>query len=241
MFFKKKPLTFRFVTSNKSAFLYAKPDKGTKFFPNWWKDLAKGNRERESMDMTHCHGFLDLYKEGIVVPMWSYLKVTVGAKDTSTYFWEFADAISQISEHPEWQRGSFMPNKEYQHVKLLSPWLLECDEDVSVLLLDSFYRDQQDGAATMHGILKPKEMSATNLNLILPRGDQPKTYEFDLGHPIVQIIPLTERDFKIEHVLLSEAEFNDRVPAQLFSKYNRHTKALRALKDDKPKCPFGGK
>ena len=50
MFFKKKPVTFRFVTSNKSAFAYTKRDKATKFFPKWWKDLADLHAWRGARD-----------------------------------------------------------------------------------------------------------------------------------------------------------------------------------------------
>ena len=233
MFWGKKAVTLRFVTNNKSAFMYAKPDKSTKFLPAWWKDLAKGQRARENMDMTHCHGFLDLYKKSIILPMWSYLKIDVGVIGTDFYQWEYGDGRSDLSVHPEGQRGSFLPESGYQHIKLISPWLMECDEDISVAWLDVKYGDKNNPYA-LSGVTKPKQMSGSNINMMLPRGEQLKTYEFDVGDPLVHLIPLTEREVKLEWELVSNEEFSDRQPVILYSKFGRHTKALK-------QCPFGGK
>ena len=240
MFFKKKPVTFRFVTSNKSAFAYTKPDKATKFFPKWWKDLAKGQRERDSLDMTHCHGFLDLYKRSIIVPMWSYLTVKVGEIGTEFYEWQYADGKSELQIHAEEQRGSFLPAKEHQHVKLISPWLMECDEEVAVSWQPVAYADIQTKASVLPAVVIPKQMSIVNINMMLPRENEPTVYAFDAGQPLVQLVPLTEREIKIEHLYVSHENFEERQPPVFFSKVARHTKGLK-LMNEQSKCPFGGK
>lgn len=240
MFLKKKPVTFRFVTANKSAYTFTKPERGTKFFPKWWKDLAKGHKQRETTDMTHCHGFLDLYKKSIILPMWSYLKMDIGPIGTTFHEWSFADQHSDIKNHPQYQRGSFLPEEEHQHLKLISPWWMECDEDVAVSWQAVNWRDEQSKINVLSAIVTPKDVSAMNINIMLPREDKPTVYEIDAGDPLVQLIPLTEREFKIEHHYVSQEEFERRAPVTLHGKYAKHTKALKFLKEQS-KCPFGGK
>jgi hypothetical protein len=234
MFWKKKPLTIRFVTSNRNVFTFAKPERATKFFPKWWKDLAKNHKNSEQLDMTHCTGFLDLYKKSIIIPAWSYFFIEVG---DSHYSWSFIDGISHATEHAPFQRGEFRPNEDYQHLKLTSPWLLECDEDdVFVAFQEPFYSNDIKGIQIASGIVEPKYMSAVNINMFFERTDETKKYEFDIGYPLSQLLPLTEREFKIEHLLVSEEEYKNRQPLKYqskFAQYNRGTKILK-------QCPFGG-
>ena len=235
MFWKKKPLILRFVTCDRDAFAFAKPDKATKFFPNWWKELAKNHKNHEERDMTYCTGFVDLYKKSIIIPAWSHFSIEVGAD--SYYSWKFIDGKSNATEHPPYQRGDFMPNDDYQHLKLHAPWLLECDEDdVFVSWQEPFYSNNIKGVRIASGIIEPKYMSATNINMFFERTDKIRKYEFDIGYPLVQLIPLTEREFKIEHLLVSKEEFENRVPLKYQSKFAQYDKGTKILKQ----CPFGG-
>ena len=233
MFWKKKPLTIRFVTSNRDAFAFCKPDKATKFFPNWWKELAKNHKNNELQDMTYCNGFIDLYKKSIIVPSWSHFDMTVGY---DFYEWKFIDGVSTANEHPPAQRGSLFPETEYQHLKLSCPWYMECDEDIFVSWQEPTYSQNIHGVQILSGLTQPKYMSAVNINIMFKREQETRQYEWDLGYPLVQMLPLTEREFKIEHLLLSEEEIKNRRPFKYHSKFAQHNKVVKELS----KCPFGG-
>ena len=233
MFWKNKPLVLRFVTCDRDAFAFAKPDKATKFFPNWWKELAKNHKNHEERDMTYCNGFVDLYKKSIIIPAWSHFKTTIGY---DFYEWNFIDGRSEAVEHAPFQRGSFLPESEYQHLKLVSPWIMECDEDVFVSWQEPMYSQTISGMKVMTGLTQPKYMSAININIMFKKEQETQQYEFDLGYPLVQLLPLTEREFKIEHLLVTKEEYDARHPLKYHSKFAQHNKTIKALQQ----CPFGG-
>ena len=233
MFWKKKPVTFKFVTCNKKAYEYAKPDRATKFLPTWWKDLAKEHKKNQSVDMTNCNGFLDLYKQSMIVPLWSGLTLNIGGEGTEYYDWEYSDSVSLAAEHPPMQRGGLFPADKHQHLKLTSPWLLVCDEEIDVSWQQPTYSNPVNGIIALSGITRPKHMPAVNINLMFERNDT--RYLLDVGYPLMHLIPLTEREFKVEHELVSFDEFEKMQPLLIPSLYGRYSKTLK----HKAKCPFG--
>ena len=236
MFFKKKPVVFKFYTCNKDAFTLAKPDKAVKFFPKWWRELARNFNEENKPDMTHCAGFLDMYKKSIIVPAWSDFEMVVAY---DFYNWSYVDGKSIAVEHTPNQRGSFLPEERYQHIKLISPWFMECDEDISVSWQEPTYSNEIEGMKVLPGIIVPSQMNEVNINLIFERTKDEKKYLITWGMPLIQMLPLTEREFKIEHYLITQDEFTGRVKPRVQTKHMQHMKTIKKL-EKQSKCPFGG-
>lgn len=230
MFFKK-PVVLKFITYDKDSYAFAKPDKATKFFPDWWKELARNHKNHERQDMTYCNGFVDLYKKSIIVPAWSHFKATIGH---DFYQWKYIDGKSEAIAHAKEQRGSLFA--EYQHLKLMCPWQMECDEDVFVSWQEPVYSQTLEGMKVLSGLTQPKYMNLININMMFKREQEIQQYEFDLGYPLVQLLPLTEREVKIEHLLVTKQEYADRESLTYQSKFAQHNKAVKVQQ----KCPFWG-
>lgn len=54
-----------------------KPQRSSKFFPKWFKELPKDNREH-SGSVKRCQPFLDAVSEGYIIPSWFDMEVVVG-------------------------------------------------------------------------------------------------------------------------------------------------------------------
>ena len=240
MFLKKKAVTLRFITNNKSAFRYCKPDKSTKFLPAWWKELARSHDSKEGIpDMTHCAGFLDMYKHSITLPLWSDLKLEIGAIGSGNYEWSFSDLRSEIVVHAERQRGGLMPDSEYQHLKMHSPWLLECNEDINLAWVEPVYSNLPSNFKLLTGVTSAKYMPEIHVNFMMKRESVDTSIKLEVNQPLVHLVPLTEMEIKIEHMLVSDAEFNDKRTVQYYSTTQRFKHLLKYSKNQEAKCPFG--
>jgi hypothetical protein len=240
-FFRKKPLVLNCVTDRPEVATYAPIKKASAFYPDWWKRLPKelpGVSEASSLGtMKGCVGMRDLYQYGLMLPMWSDLLIEVGAVGNHAYKFQYSDLTSRAGHHGGEQRGTFAPEDDYQHIKLVSPWLFSCDEDVPFVWTEPTW----DMESLMpHRILPAvtdfKYQKTTNVNFLVPRKPSEITsFTIPFGHPLVQITPLTDRELKI-NVVEDVAVFKRlQALSSLITFKNLHAKRKEILEGT---CPF---
>ena len=236
-FFKKKQLHIDFFTCRSEVYEYAPIDQANKFIPRWWKDLPKHPNNSTDFNMRYCSGFNDLYKSGLIIPLWSDLNIVIGPTHAS---YQYSDRTSTADFHPTEQRGEFAPDS--LHMKLNSPWIAKCSEDIRWISIGTQYNQQSlSDYALANGILEFKYQSGLNVNLMFARHAADRTSFIEHGTPLMQLIPLDERRVVHHNHLVSIDEMIrlERKSARITFQA-KYYKVLQLAKNKEEKCPFTG-
>jgi hypothetical protein len=247
--FLSKDIVLHCYTSQPEVFNYAPIRKATAFFPDWWKALppsyAGENNMGSTTTMKLCIGFTDLFAKSFVLPLWSYVSIGIEKKidpeaETFKYQfrYQFSDRVSRCEEHNPKQSGNSYPISEYQHLKLKSPWIFSCAEDISFLQIQAIWNFKNpENMFIPPGIFNFKYQVGTDVNTLWPRGIEDNVHDLGFGQPLTQYVPLTERKVKLQLHLISHEEFSNRLSmnASIFfvNKYRNNKKILRERG-----CPF---
>ena len=207
--FKKKTIHLDCFTRHPYVYDYAPIRPASDFIPEWWKQLPKDAcREgfHNALNMKSCAGFLDLYKVGVVLPMWSDLRIVMAPGGSVEY--QFSDCMSSAEFHHPDQRGVFASEGQYANMKILSPWLFRTKEDVSWIMVPAMYAHNDPGRyITCIGALNFKHQSGVNANLLLHKKDVETTIDIQHGEPMAHVIPMSDKKIKIHNHLVDNNEF----------------------------------
>jgi hypothetical protein len=211
--FLQKPIVLNCYTKRTDVFNFAPVSKSSDFIPNWWKDIPKTINPEDKFyargTMKGCAGFTDLYNTGFIIPMWSDFAIELGEIGNPHYRFQYSDHCSQADEHSTQQRGSAYPATHYQHLKLISPWLFRCDEDIDFLFTEpSWNIDTPEKIQIMTGILNFKYETQSNVNMLFIKQPEVSRYFINFGQPIAHIIPLTERKVILKTHLVDDETYS---------------------------------
>lgn len=242
-FFKPKTITLDFFTNQNHVFSYAKPQAANKFYPDWWKTLETPPLRNphqpnsvENLDidsnMRRCVGVSHLYKYGVVLPLWSDLRIYVGPINSGEYQYLFSDGISSASQHPDFQKGNFLPNSNYCHIKVHSPWIAYCKDAVPFMLSPLVWNtNKPEECIIPNGVVEYKYQHSTNINLFIPRKNEEQIVQLGFNTPMYHMVPLTDRKLEVKTHLISEAEYEQKYASSrnvtFTGKYNVHKKILK--------------
>lgn len=244
-FFKKKDVVVdAFISETYAhAYDYAPIDYAENFIPDWWKKLPRSeldfdimNRKNESMKS--CAGFIDHVNKGLIIPLWSDLMLRTDPPNL--YFFRFSDALSNCESHATSQRVGFQDDRI--NVKIISPWLLKSEKNVSFTFLPAFWHNdvKQDFDIAI-GTTNFYYQNSTHMNLLVDVG---KKISLKSGRPLLHLMPLTERKINLKRHLVTEQEFlrlNKRMVGMSFtSAYYKLKKHREKMESQQSKCPFSG-
>jgi hypothetical protein len=244
-FFKKNEVVVDAFISERyaHAYDYAPIDYAEKFIPDWWKKLPKSeldfdmmNRKNESMKS--CAGFIDHMNRGLIIPLWSDLMLRTDYPDR--YNFQFSDQVSNCESHATSQRTGFQD--ERINVKIISPWLLRSEKNVSFTFLPPFWNnDVKLDFDLAIGTTNFYYQNSTHMNLLI---DPDSKILLTAGRPMMHIMPLTERKIKLKRHLVTDHELirqNQRMTTMSFtSAYFKLKKHREKMEAQESKCPFSG-
>jgi hypothetical protein len=242
-FFKEKKVVVDAFCSEETAhaYDYAPIDYADQFYPEWWKKLGKTEfdftqLERKIETMKLCAGFLDHYSRGLIIPMWSELAIKTF---NGLYSYQYSDRTSKADHHANEQRKGFYD--DHINIKLISPWLLRSEKNVSFTFLPAFWNnakapDYQVATGTTNFYYQ----FGTHINLLIK---DHKEFIIPFNHPMVHLMPLTERKVELRRHLISPAEFErerHKMKEISFVGAYHKLKKHRELMEEKQasKCPF---
>jgi hypothetical protein len=209
--FKKKPIVVDCFVNDANVFNHFKPDKAVKFLPAWWKKIPKELIVEDNFfpypTMKKCDGFINLYKQGIILPMWNDLALEVGPEGSTDFKWQFADFHSQLNFHAPEQSNYFINPEDTLHVKILSPWKIKTSEDILWHCNDVFWNQINMFRRVCPGVISFKYQHATHINLVIKRGPIKRVETIPFLEPMLHLIPITERPVDLRHHLLTDEEF----------------------------------
>lgn len=238
--FKKRKITINCYTSSATVYNQFKIDYAQKFIPSWWKEIPNTYIPEGKFfslpTIRTCPGMTGVYHRGAVIPLWSDLAIELGPKGEGNARWQFSDTHCSAVSHPVEQRGRYLNDKEFLHMKLNSPWHIDCEEDISWVWMGMPWNmDDPTEFAVPTGLVEYKYQNATNINLFLKYAEEKRNLLIPAGTPMVQIVPLDDRKIDIKCHLLSEQEFKESSKGQTSRFVNAYKTAKRTIKSSG--CP----
>jgi hypothetical protein len=240
-FFKRSKIVVDCFTTQSAINELFPIQKASKFYPDWWKNLPKTFNRTNSWGlsipqstMKACNGFINMYQNGFMIPLWSDLIV-----ETSHVKWlyEFS-APSEIHSHDPEQLGNI--GDTYHHLKLISPWIFREKTGIKFTWMASTYNqiDRLQAYHVLPGIMDYKYNCGTNINLLFPKVVNKQLIK--AGTPLVHIIPMSENPVEVKTHVITEQELHKLETNSYISTFIRkYDTNKKILKDKERSCPFG--
>lgn len=238
--FKKPEIHVDFFTYHSSAYEYAPIDYASKFLPEWWKRLPKSvhldGLIEEKPTMKTCYGFTSYYRYGLMIPMWCDFKLEVGSQQSKKVGYVFADTRGKVMHHDTYQRGEYLNDQEYFHLKLIVPWLAKCKDSVPWVFQHSTWNfNEPEKLIIPPGIVEYKHQHALNVNMFVKMGETPYTLDIPFRTPMAHIIPLTEKRIVVHKHMISTEQWNE-MNVEPIVKFINNIPTVKNM--EKRKCPF---
>lgn len=212
-FRSRRPVVVNCYTHQGFMYEHSQIRPTKEFSPKWLRDIpAKlpivDDELVEGKTLRLCSGLNQLLDTGYIIPMWADLKVRLGDRSHAQYKWALSDESLGAVIHPPEQRGEYLPDTEYSHLKLDNQWTLHCDEPIRFAMIDNTWMwDKPDDVVIPAGILDFHYQHGLNVNIFFKRGDDDKTVFIPHGQPLAQLIPLTDRKVVFKHHLVTVDEY----------------------------------
>jgi hypothetical protein len=230
-------------TSNSEAYTFNKINHTRYFIPEWWKNLSKYDETQVHPygSMKSCYGLIDLFRKGVVLPLWTDLVLYLGEIGSNEFMWQYADSKSNAEIHTAGQRGTYLPETHFQHLKLESPWLFECKEDLHWMTQGITWCFDDPSLIIPQGMLNFKYQIGTNFNFFLKRKEEKQKFIMEAGQPLLQFIPMSEKKIVLHHHLVDDREMYVRSGKKRISKFRNSYVVSKKTLEKQSKCPFGFK
>ena len=234
-FFKEKPIVFDCFTTNEQAYKWAPIKESRYFIPTWWKDLdgevpAIPHKSAEVSTMKRCEGFISLYRKGFMLPLWSDLSITVGSLKDPKLSYIFASQEKSIQDHPAWQRGRYLPEPNYAHGKIISPWAVRSNKLVACSVFQPTWNfEAPEMIIVPPATVEYKYQASTHVNFFLPVIQVKRQFTIPFNTPLMQIVPQTDKKFELKLHLVDEKEY--RLVQLPVAKFTRNYRTLRSIQE----------
>ena len=206
--FSKVPIEIKFKTFDPYILSNLPPVSSSRTRPSWFMKTAPFSGSgiiSESFDplkaptIRRCPAINDYFVTGVTVPSWSDIEFYIDGPKKSIE-WRYANNyknMEMIQPHSSAQYPELAD--KYIHAKIISPWIAECNSDISWFLTKPSYMSEFDDQDVVFcdGITQFKNNFVTNVNLFFPLKDNTYTVKFSAGNPIQKYIPMTERPINI--------------------------------------------
>jgi hypothetical protein len=185
--------------------------RGIKFTPEWWQELPQlcpvntSNIVENAPTAKRCPGFLSLYKQSWMIPMWSDLIIETKEDGSYNYKLPVNHSWSRVSSHPPFQyRGGF---KDKIHFKLLCPWTVIDKKGTPFAYIPATWSlaDTHPLLSFLPGVVEFAYNHSVHANIIAPKISM--RYEFNAGTPLIHLLPLTDKQVEFKTHVVTETEF----------------------------------
>ena len=224
------------------AYEYAPIENATKFYPEWWKKLPKeslGHQPKPWIPqptMKSCQGFIDSYRNSLIMPMWSDTLIKVNENNLDVTFshnWFH-------QSHDYFQREGYLKN--FHHLKIISPWIFKTKQDIYWSFKKPIYNFENPlDFLLFEGVIEFKYQHSTNINIGIKKIN--KTIKLNFRDPIVLLTPHTEKKIKFKNHFVDSMEkfqmLSDKASAgTVFVGKYLNNRRIKKQQEQEKKCPF---
>ena len=228
-----KPIKVEALCAMDQIVEIAPVQKTMKFKPQWFKSLPQYKqrppvnffdendttaKHKHMPNMRGCIGLTGLMSKGFILPMWCDLQMRVPeSKDVIGWAGEKAregvfpaDQRTQVEPHHYAQYNGAFPMDLWYHTKIISPWLFRCKEEIEFAWIDPLWFRPESMAyySLLPATLNYKYQTTTNINIMMRKYDKESAFYIAFQQPMVQVIPLSERDVSLKVEAISDKEFS---------------------------------
>lgn len=232
--FKRKKIILDCFTTDALTYDRYKPVRAGYHFPEWFKDL-----DPKQSNLRGCIGFKEFFKNAISLSLWTTLQVQV---DTVLKKWSWVSGNPiDVHQHNPSGYGNFLNPNMYDHVKIVTPWLLKTNRYVQFGWVDSFWCRDNYNYVFPNAVVDYFYQHGTPINMFIRLHGDPYQFCIEAGQPLIFLIPLTEEKVKIKTHLVSEQEYSRYMDTEVLGlhKYLKRKKHTDKLLSQQKKCPFG--
>jgi hypothetical protein len=203
----KKIILKAYTYSGELAELFP-PSISSNQLPEWYESLPSV-KDNLIKSVKHCVGFKELNSSSVMLPSWVEYHITVNPTG-------IADIHSPMpppsgTSHPlEYQAPGAWPN--YVNVKLHSPWYFWCSEPINWMWSQPVWHQKSPSTRiTMPGITEFRYYHQTHVNFLYPMSSTSYTDIIYPGEPLVQVTPLTEREWELQVEVLTNEDWAKKI------------------------------
>ena len=161
----------------------------TKFMPEWFKHAPKYLTEdfADKGTIKNCPGFIDLYKNAYVVPMWcdSHIKA-----DNKNFAWHSSNENFTMSLHTDKQFLEHAPQNAKDDfvcvAKTDCPWRVRTSPGWAMMQLPMFY-DFNENFTCMPGVTHTEWSHQINQQLLIKKEGE---FLLEKGTPLAMYVPI---------------------------------------------------
>lgn len=209
--------------------------KGVNHIPEWFKKIEKqysqvGNFQRELTTMKGCVGFTDLFKHSVTLPLWTDIDIICHGDKNHPYDIFFADYETFSTTHPQYQRGNFLPDEDYVHLKIDTPWAFHTDKDVYWAMFPATYNHESflDQVYILPAIVNFKYTNSRTIHMFIKNQEQ--RIQLEAGTPMVHFVPLSEHKVKVNNIYDKDIYEEMITENYYFSFIKKYQKKIKKLK-----------
>lgn len=232
-----KPIVVDCFTWNQASYDLFRPSPAVEYIPEWWKNTpveVDVGGVYPVKTLRTCDGFVNLYKQGFVLPMWSDLAIAVKDKN---YRWQYSDNFSQATVHYEQQWNSYAASNTYGNIKLHANWRAKSKQSLEWFFTTPSWNYRPDNNwYVAQGLINYSKSRDFNVNLFVDITKN-KTFVIPVNSALAFMVPLTDKKVVLKHHLVTKEEYERyAVPMVSFNRYNDVVSKI--TKSQKSKCPF---
>tara|TARA_Y100000114_G_scaffold157305_1_gene189441 strand:- start:8040 stop:8744 length:705 start_codon:yes stop_codon:yes gene_type:complete len=196
--FPKPKLNLDIVTYRQEILELYPIDYTKKFIPRWYKDMPANVSETPIHEPTlkGCVAVQDLFNNGLCIPIWSDC---IMYKDEK-FNMKFSDGLTEVHFHPEHQWKYYLDGDRYLQFKIISPWAIRTKSNIKFVFTGFHWGLNPFNIHIPTAIMRFKYSHGTNINGFLDMNSFNKA-SLNVGKPLVQIIPLTDSQIKLNYHL----------------------------------------
>lgn len=233
-FFRKSKIHLDVFTNRRNVMEYAPVVNGIEVIPTWWKNLPKQFTSENSLlpipTMKTCVGVQDYYNKSVALPLWSELHVNV---EGFSYNWQFADESTRAEVHNSKEYEGILPDQNFGHLKINSPWLFSTKEDLNWVYTQPIYDNASFADFCLaQGVLNFKYQNTTSLQLFINL-ETNRTFTIPFRTTFL-LTPMTDKKIVIHRHLITDEQYASKeqlaISSVSINKYKTHSKL--------PKCPY---
>jgi hypothetical protein len=246
-FFKRKEIIVDCFTYLEAVALNFPIDRAIKFYPKEFKNLPreielKHNQDPQSKlsiklpSIKSCTGITDLYSNGFIIPAWDSFSIEM-LEDNKYTIYSKSNTVNG-EWHSRGQYGNIYSNSA--HIKLLSPWMLKEKTGVKFVWMPAGWSNTENAeiATIPPAVVDYKYQFNTHISMFIKKGG---IVNYNIGDPIVHIMPISEYKVKVKTHVIDEATWHkERIAIEKFTHFPNHRKLnYPNFFEERKTCPFG--